>query len=81
MTTKFELQETAEPNLLDEMFDYSRPPRIQFDGPLVEQIDGKQVCFDRWLGHGVAPRHVGHERGEVDVRVVFGASAEHFGTS
>ena len=46
MTTKFELQETAEPNLLDEMFDYSRPPRIQFDGPLVEQIDGKQVCFD-----------------------------------
>jgi len=46
MTTKFELKETSEPNLLEEMFDYSQPPKIQFDGPLIEEIDGEQVIFD-----------------------------------
>jgi len=46
MSAKYELQDTAEPNTLDDMFDYSLPPKIQFDGPLVEEIDGKQVIFD-----------------------------------
>ena len=40
------LVETASPNLLDEQFDYSLPPKILFDGPLCEEIDGQQVRFD-----------------------------------
>jgi isopropylmalate/homocitrate/citramalate synthase len=31
---------------MDEQFDYSLPPRILFDGPLYERIDGKLVEFD-----------------------------------
>ena len=37
---------TTEPNLLEDTFDYSLPPLIKFDGPIVEYIDGKQVLFD-----------------------------------
>ena len=36
----------TEPNLLEETFDYSLPPLIRFDGPVVEYIDGKPVEFD-----------------------------------
>jgi hypothetical protein len=40
------LIDTTEPNLLEEMFDYSLPPKIQFDGPIYEVIDGEQIEFD-----------------------------------
>jgi isopropylmalate/homocitrate/citramalate synthase len=40
------LVNAAEPNLLEETFDYSLPPLIKFDGPIVEYIDGKPVEFD-----------------------------------
>ena len=43
---KFPLQNTTEPNLLEETFDYSLPPLIRFDQPIIEVIDGKQVEFD-----------------------------------
>ncbi len=42
----FPLVDTTEPNLLEETFDYSLPPRIKFDGPLIETIDGRQIEFD-----------------------------------
>lgn len=37
---------TSVPNLLEETFDYSLPPLIKFDSPVVEYIDGKAVEFD-----------------------------------
>jgi len=40
------LVDAAEPNLLEETFDYSLPPLIRFDGPVVEYIDGRAVEFD-----------------------------------
>ena len=40
------LVNTTEPNLLEETFNYSLPPLIKFDGPIVEYIDGKPVEFD-----------------------------------
>jgi isopropylmalate/homocitrate/citramalate synthase len=40
------LIDTTEPNLLEDTFDYDLPPKIWFDGPLVEQIDGRRVEFD-----------------------------------
>ena len=40
------LMDRTEPNLLEETFDYDLPPRIRFDGPAVEYIDGQQVQFD-----------------------------------
>jgi len=40
------LIEVDEPNLLDDVFPYDLPPRIRFDGPMVEHIDGEAVTFD-----------------------------------
>ncbi len=40
------LVEVDEPNLLEDTFDYSLPPLIRFDGPIVEYIDGQPVQFD-----------------------------------
>ena len=40
------LVDVEEPNLLEETFDWSLPPRITFDGPAVEYIDGECVEFD-----------------------------------
>jgi len=40
------LIDRTEPNLLEDTFDYSLPPRVHFDGPLVEYIEGKPVQFD-----------------------------------
>ncbi|HDY89828.1 MAG TPA: 2-isopropylmalate synthase [bacterium] len=34
------------PNLLEDIFPYSIPPRITFDSPAVEVIDGREVKFD-----------------------------------
>jgi isopropylmalate/homocitrate/citramalate synthase len=42
----FPLIDVTEPNLLEETFDYSLPPLIKFDGPLVEYIDGEAIHFD-----------------------------------
>ena len=43
---KYEVKNTATPNLLDDMFDYDSVPKIVFDGPIVETVDGKEVTFD-----------------------------------
>jgi citrate (Re)-synthase len=43
---KWDLKEVDEPNLLDDQYDYSLPPKITFDGPLLDEIDGKVVRFD-----------------------------------
>ena len=43
---QYPLIETDEPNLLDEQFDYSLPPKILFDSPMYEEIDGEVVKFD-----------------------------------
>jgi citrate (Re)-synthase len=40
------LKNTTEPNLLEDTFNYSLPPLIRFDGPIIEYIDGKPVEFD-----------------------------------
>jgi citrate (Re)-synthase len=42
----WDLVEVDEPNLLEELFDYSLPPRITFDGSMYEEIDGELVKFD-----------------------------------
>ena len=41
-----DLIEVDAPNLLDEQFDYSLPPRILFDGPQYEEIGDRLVRFD-----------------------------------
>lgn len=43
---KYELQNPAEPNLMEEIFDYDMVPKITFDGPIIEVIDGEEVRFD-----------------------------------
>jgi len=40
------LIDATEPNLVEETFDYSLPPLIRFDGPLIEYVDGSPVEFD-----------------------------------
>ncbi len=42
----YELKDVPAPNLLEEMFPYSLPPLIRFDGKIHEEIDGKTVEFD-----------------------------------
>lgn len=42
----YPLVDATEPNLLEETFDYSLPPLIRFDGPIVEYVDGQPVQFD-----------------------------------
>jgi len=44
--TKHPLVDAEEPNLVERTFDYDLPPRIHFDGPIVEYIDGQAVQFD-----------------------------------
>jgi len=44
--TDHPLVNTTEPNLLKETFNYSLPPLIKFDGPIIEYIDGEPVEFD-----------------------------------
>ena len=43
---KWDLVEVNEPNLLEDQFDYSLPPKISFDGCMYEEIDGKLIKFD-----------------------------------
>jgi len=40
------LVDCTEPDLLEEVFDYSLPPLIRFEGPVIEHIDGQAVEFD-----------------------------------
>jgi len=40
------LVDTTEPNLVEEVFPYDLPPLIEFEGPVVETIDGQPVEFD-----------------------------------
>lgn len=40
------LVDAEEPNLLEDTYPYSLPPLIHFEGPVVENIDGKAVEFD-----------------------------------
>ena len=41
-----DLIEVDQPNLLDEQFDYSLPPRILFDGPQYEEVGDRLVRFN-----------------------------------
>jgi citrate (Re)-synthase len=42
----YELKDVSSPNLLEEMFPYTLPPMIKFEGKIHELIDGKVVEFD-----------------------------------
>ena len=42
----FPLIDRTEPNLLEDIFSYELPPRIRFQGPIVEYIDGRPVEFN-----------------------------------
>jgi isopropylmalate/homocitrate/citramalate synthase len=41
----FPLVDRSRPNLLEDIFSYDLPPRIRFDGPIVEYVDGRPVEF------------------------------------
>ena len=43
---RFPLVDATQPNLLEDTFDYSLPPLIKFDGPVIEYVDGRPVEFD-----------------------------------
>ena len=43
---QYTLLDTQEPNLLADVFPYSLPPFITFEGKIQETIDGKNVEFD-----------------------------------
>ena len=42
----YELQDVSAPNLIEELFPYTLPPLIKFEGKIHELIDGKIVEFD-----------------------------------
>lgn len=42
----YELQDVSQPNLLEDIFPYTLPPLIKFEGKISETIDGKIVEFD-----------------------------------
>ena len=42
----YELKDVSSPNLLEDMFPYTLPPMINFEGKIHELIDGKVVEFD-----------------------------------
>ena len=42
----YELRNVSQPNLLENIFPYSLPPLIKFEGKIQETIDGKTVEFD-----------------------------------
>jgi len=46
MTREPDIVEVESPNLLEDMFSYDLPPRIIFDSPIYEEIDGELVKFD-----------------------------------
>ena len=40
------IEHVDKPNLIEDIYPHSIPPRITFDNPVVEIIDGKEVTFD-----------------------------------
>lgn len=44
--TPREVANPESPNLLEDVFHYDSVPKIVFDGPIVEVIDGRRVTFD-----------------------------------
>jgi len=46
MARRQDIVEVAEPRLLEDVFPYTLPPRIVFDGKVLEEIDGQVVEFD-----------------------------------
>ncbi len=40
------LKEVSEPNLIEGMFPHTRPPSIEFDGPVTETLDGETYTVD-----------------------------------
>ena len=46
MARRQDIVEVAEPQLLEDVFPYTMPPRIVFDGKVLEEIDGEVVEFD-----------------------------------
>lgn len=46
MSKEYPLKDVAEPNLIEDVFNYALPPLIQFDGAWIENIEGRQVEFD-----------------------------------
>jgi isopropylmalate/homocitrate/citramalate synthase len=43
---EYELQDVSDPNLMKDIFPYTRPPAIRFEAPIKETIEGKEVVFD-----------------------------------
>jgi isopropylmalate/homocitrate/citramalate synthase len=43
---KHPLVDAKRPNLVEDIFPYSLPPRIRLEGPVIENIDGKPIEFD-----------------------------------
>lgn len=43
---KYDLENPASPNLMEDVFDYESVPKIIFDGPVIEVIGGEQVVFN-----------------------------------
>jgi len=43
---KHPLVDAKRPNLVEDIFPYSMPPRIRLEGPAIEYIDGEAVEFD-----------------------------------
>ncbi|MFP4056990.1 MAG: 2-isopropylmalate synthase [Candidatus Brocadiia bacterium] len=46
MRARESIEEVEQPQLLEEMFPYSLPPRVVFEGKVYEEIDGQVVEFD-----------------------------------
>lgn len=42
----YPLIDAPEPNLIRDNFPYTLPPLIIFEGPMIETIDGREICFD-----------------------------------
>jgi len=47
MTKEYPLQDIGESNLVEDIFPYSLPPLIKFDGSWIEDIEGEQVVIDQ----------------------------------
>ena len=46
MTETYPLQDVSDPNLVEDIFPYTLPPLIKFDGRWTEDVEGRQVTFD-----------------------------------
>ena len=43
---EYPLQNVTEPNLVEDIFPYSLPPLIKFQGEWIEEIEGRKINFD-----------------------------------